>query len=796
MTRFALTVGLIGAVSLSSSSTGLPSDGLIYYQDFDHDGRAVCASGWALDQPVEPTRLVPGRFGQACRFERSSTNLLSPNQASAEENTDGFVAEAGTTLASTAADTRFGAHVLSAKVDAPGAAWHTVPVLTRVKAPYRPAKVFLVSAYLRADREGTRIRLSLRDENEDSDWRPEVETAAAAAAEKSDKPAKPVFETVSASATVSLDASWQRVSARLEIDARRKEQSLVATLELLDAGPATVVADGLQLEQTCVYPLSNTDPTAWLPGGASRAPGWIDLPLSETGFTGTTGTIGCWVRPLPDQCGGSRTVAAIVTLGKSWWAPVWQLGGSRWYVGEAPTKQKQGKLNARTVEKTLLETGPGDGWHCLTLAWDGEEAVGFLDGKPFAQTPLTPGQPEHGSLLRLGGSFLERVQMTGDLDEVFVYDRRLSAAEIATLAAVQTPLAEGVPGFLLRRPQRFAFLRSEQAAEIALEPVSYGQPPDQVTLVARVPDLTAECRQTVAAGGRAQLRLQPWLREPGRYELTVTAKSAHHSVTAREHVDVFEEPAGRQFIVYAWGGADADLEERGFNCLFGEPRSLLERGLWANVRIDVRTAVPHPWSPETQAAAAAAAERVARRAMGHPNVRACLINSECSHPPFPADQQWFLDWLREETGLDGIPPEIVRTPVRAAMREDAAPPVLLSDDYPPYRFLRWWTKRGQGYYLLNNRIARRMRQTGLDTTYYSDQPETATQFEAMDLVDFWGYPKTPEGLVARFSHASCMARLDGKPFQAMPGTIYWDDGNGLWLNDADGKRNADANYWA
>jgi len=126
--------------------------------------------------------------------------------------------------------------------------------------------------------------------------------------------------------------------------------------------------------------------------------------------------------------------------------------------------------------------------------------------------------------------------------------------------------------------------------------------------------------------------------------------------------------------------------------------------------------------------------------------------------------------------------------VRAAPRKGFAPPAVLPDNYPPYRFLRWWTKRGQGYYLLNNRIARRMREAGLDATYYSDQPETAAQFEAMDLVDFWGYPKAPEGLVARFSHASCLAQLDGKPFQAMPGTIYWDDGNGLWLNDTDGKR--------
>ena len=788
MIRSSCAVGLVSAMLLSSSSSALTHDGLIYYQDFDHDGRAACGAGWALDQDIDPERLVPGRYGKACRFERSSANLLSPNQASAEEDATGFVPGDGTRLASTNDDTPFGARVLNATVDAPGIVWHTTPTLTRVKAPHRPNKVFLFSAYIKASQDGTQVRLSLRDEHEDSDWRDRVETAIAAAAEKGGKPAKPVFETISAPATVTLGKAWQRVAARFEIDARREEQSLVARLELVSGESGTLSTDGMQLEQTCVYPLSNTEPTSWLPGGATRTPKWIDMPLSETGFSGRVGTLGCWIRPIPDQCGGSRKVNAIVTLGKSWWAPVWQLGGGRWYVGEAPTKQKQGKVSARSVEKGLLETGGNDGWHFLALAWDEEEAVGFLDGKPFGRTSLASGRPIPGSELRLGGSFLERVPMTGDLDEVYLFDRRLTDADIAALAAAEKPMAEALPNVLLRRPQRLTFLRSEESAELALEPVSYGTSPGRLALTAQVPGLAAECRQMAEPGAPAQLRIRPWMGSPGSYELTVTATSPAHSLVARDRIDVFEEPPGREFITYAWGGTDEDLEERGFNCLFGEPRALLERGLWATIRIDVRTPVPHPWSAETRARADAAAGRVARGAMSHANVRACLVNSECGHPPFPADEPWFLDWLREETGLDGIPPEIARSPVRAVSHNGAVPPAVLPDDYPPYRFLRWWTKRGQGYYLLNNHITRQMRKAGLQTTYYSDQPETATQFEAMDLVDFWGYPKTPEGLVARFAHASCLARLDGKPFQAMPGTIYWDDGNGLWLNDADGKR--------
>jgi len=765
-----------------------PTDGLLFYQDFDHGGRALCGRGWAYEQSIPPERLVPGRFGRACRFERPRSNLLSLNQASVEDGTAGFVAGDGVKLVDVDTDTVFGRKALRAEVPAGGVVWSTEPVAVQVKAPYRPAKVFLFSVYLRSPQPGVKVRLVLADRNEDGDWRAEIEAANKKAGKDDPKAVKPPVETVSTAAVATLDATWRRVCARLEVDARREEQVLVGTLEAVGGTPATILVDGLQLEQASVYPLKNTDPTSWIPGGARRWPSWIDLPVRETGFTGERGTLGCWVRPLPDQCGGTRDVHAVLTIGTGWFAPVWQIGGGRWYVGEGPTKQPQGKLNGTGAVKALFDPGQREDWHALCLAWDEQEAVGYLDGKPFDKTPLVPGEPVHGTLLRLGGSFLENTPMTGDLDEVFLYDRRLDQAEIAALAVAEEPLKSKLPGILLRRPKRLVFLRSEREAQIPMEPVPYGEPLAGVSVTASVPDLNAKTTQTVPPGKSASLVVRPWLQTPGRSPLAAQATSGKSEVSASDVVEVFEEPAGREFIIYAWGGTDTDLEERGFNCLFGEPRGLLERGLWANARIDVREGVPHPWSPQTRMRAEAAAERVARRAMAYPNVRACLVNSECSHPPFPAEEKWFLDWMRRETGLKTIPSEVVDRPLRAAPQTGVDVPPLLSEQYPPYRFLRWWTKRGQGYYLLNNQIARWMRQKGLQTHHYSDQPETATQFEAMDLIDFWGYPKCPDGLVASFSRASCFARLAGKPFQAMPGTIYWDDGNGLWLVDDDGKR--------
>ena len=331
----------------------------------------------------------------------------------------------GVKLVDVDTDTVFGRKALCAEVPASGVVWSTEPVVVQVNAPHRPAKVFLFSAYLRSRQSGVKVRLVLADRNEDGDWRAEIEAANKRAGKDSPKAVKPPVETVSAAAVATLDTTWRRVCARLEVDARRTGQVLVGTLEAVEGTPATILVDGLQLEQASVYPLKNTDPTSWIPGGARRWPSWIDLPVRETGFTGERGALGCWVRPLPDQCGGTRDVHAVLTIGTGWFAPVWQVGGSRWYVGEGPTKQPQGKLNATVAAKALFDPGQREGWHALCLAWDEQEAVGYLDGKPFDRTPLVPGEPVYGTLLRLGGSFLENTPMTGDLDEVFLYDRRL-----------------------------------------------------------------------------------------------------------------------------------------------------------------------------------------------------------------------------------------------------------------------------------------------------------------------------------------------------------------------------------
>lgn len=826
MLRCSLLLAVYLCWSAAQAQTPAEVKGLIFYQDFDHGSTTLCGPGWAVTLPVQADRFVSGRFGQGYRMERSRTNHLSPNQASVEGGIEGFAAGAGVQLASVAVPTSYGEKALRAAVPQPGPMWNLEPLTLQVKAPHRPGKLFVLSVYLRAERPGAKVRLTLCDGLEQGGWRQKIEADNKATLEK-DAKAKisPPRETVSEPGETVLDTSWQRVMALLEVDARRPEQQLQGRLELVEGSPVVVFADGLQLEQTAVYPTTNTAPTTWLPGGTSRGHGWLDVFAADTGFTGQSGTIACWVRPVPDECGGTRPVNAVVAIGTGWFNPIWQLGGGTWYAGDGHASGfRKGRLPGTAAERGLGEPGDHDGWHHWSLAWDDRKAVGYLDGKPFGRCEVESGQLAPGTAIRLGGSFLEGTPMNGDLDEVAVYRQRLSDSELAALAGRERPLAAELPRVLVRRPARMAFLRSEPQAEIELEPVAYAAPEDKAnggglpadrarrqerpaaqnmelasqssaraSVQADIPAVQATLSGPTPASPSARLNLRPWLASAGKHPIRVRVEAGADRATIDDFIEVFEEPAGREFIIYAWGGGD-DLHQRGFNSAVaagrGAHRQLLERGLWAQARIDVRDGVPHPWSPQTRAAARPIAQSVARAAMANPNVVALLVNSEVGDPPFPAtDQTWFYEWMKQETGLAEIPAEVARPPLHVASTQDNAPPAVVPETHPAFRFLRWWKERGQGYWLLNGQLARWMREAGLtEVKYYSDQPVALTQFEQMDLVDFWGYPRAPEGLVAEFAHAENIARLLGKPFQAMPGTVYWDDGNGLWVTDDDGKR--------
>jgi hypothetical protein len=796
--RILLCLTLLAA-AFAAAHADVP--GLIFYSGFD-GATDRCGSGWALQLPEG--MMVPGRFGNAYRMQRGRANLLTPNQAAAE-GTGGFGAGPQVRL-DTLPITRppgFGGisgNCLQAVAQTPGVLWTLPPRDLQAQNPHRPTITFVLSAYVRADQPGATVRLSLRDALEERNWKQAIAQENKATLDKNPqaKVTEP-FATVAQPGELVLSDKWQRVMALLEMDGRRKAQSLVGQLELVAGGTpaprglAAVCADNLQLEQAAVYPVTNTAPTSWLPGGRAQGPSWIDLPADDCDFTGQAGTLACWVRALPDECGGTRPMGPALAVGTGWFAPIWTVGGSMWYAGNGYASGfKKGRFPVARIEERLLEAGETPaprGWHHLALVWDDGEAAGYLDGERVGRCDLDQGKLAYGTTIRLGGSFLERVPMSGDLDEVSLFDRRLGEEELRQLVERTTALGEDLPALRLQRPRRLAFLRSEAEATIPLRP----EGASAVTIKAEAPAFGATASGKATRDKPLLLKIKPWLAAPGAYPLRIEVSGGGGpGVVVTDQIEIFEEPQGR-FIIYGWGGTD-DLEKIGLNAAVvggaGAQRELLERGLWANSRIDIREAVPHPWSPQNRERAEPIARTTARQIMGNPNAWSCLVNSEVGDPPFPKaeDEPWFTQWMKQEIGLDAIPSHIARPPLHVPPQKENGPPPILTDAYAPYRFLTWWHERGMGYWLLNSRIVKWMREEGLQVAYYSDQPEAVAQFAEMDLIDYWGYPKSPQGFVARASHTYNYGRLLGKPVQLMPGTVYWDDGNGLWVTDDDGKR--------
>ncbi|WP_431919840.1 LamG-like jellyroll fold domain-containing protein, partial [Nonomuraea jabiensis] len=84
--------------------------------------------------------------------------------------------------------------------------------------------------------------------------------------------------------------------------------------------------------------------------------------------------------------------------------------------------------------------GRRPGWSHLALTYNGTYLRLFVNGQQVAQTPFSDSLYDDGSPLRIGGNQMWREYFTGLIDEVRVYNRAQTAAEIQT--DMNTPLGQ------------------------------------------------------------------------------------------------------------------------------------------------------------------------------------------------------------------------------------------------------------------------------------------------------------------------------------------------------------------
>ncbi|NLO72497.1 MAG: LamG domain-containing protein, partial [candidate division WS1 bacterium] len=751
LAAFALLLGSIGALCAQ------PLPAPVFYLSFDEGNLAHLKGNLAHRFSLDSQYFHEGKFGRSYRFEPPYANLLPPEQASPAPS--GFTAGEGVKL------TFNGSPPVLTATGQPGVLWQTTPIeLDELPHYPRPTKSFLAAVYLRSQTPGTKIRLELTDDLEATDWQQPILDANAAALKKN--PEAKVTEPLASKPTpqeVELTDTWQRVTAGLTVDARRTRQALSVKLTLLTPA-AAVEAQKLQLEQIDVHPHSKNYAGPWIPGGESRPGNTLSILLRNFDFSGQRGTMSCWVRFPAPEGGGSRG-GHFLSAGSGWWNPMWVCGTYSTYLGDV------GKVNFKAGQGTFhnLFRPTSDGaWHHIALTWENETCGVFLDGQEVARSAYLPADPVESTPLRIGGSTLEGAVSSAFVDEVALWDAALPPTDLQSLATAPAPLRDQLPTCLVERPDRLLFHRGEATAPLPLTLVTTTPRGEPVNATLTIPDLGLHQPLTLKPDQEQTVALQPWLVSPGKYPLRLESNDATLKVATT--LEVVPSLPLKDFTVLGWGSG-SDIAQMGFTAELGsDPEPSMRRGLLLAYRWDARRW--HPLDPAILPASLASAESAGRRVAPYPHILSALLNTEVgiSTPP---SAPWFTEWLKKSTGLDSPPPEVHYNPFLITGPPDS--PALLPAEDPAYRFTQWFLRQGKGWPVLHKQVAQIMRDQGVkDTLFFTDQPQTPTDWEGLDLADYWHYPHVPSGLVADFSRVTCLARLAGKQIQLTPGTIFWD----------------------
>ena len=176
-------------------------------------------------------------------------------------------------------------------------------------------------------------------------------------------------------------------------------------------------------------PASQLTVTAWVnPAGW---PGRYDQAPADSSIVSKAATAGAWFPTTPANVGYALrgTADGTISFGVA-------AGGT-----------------FRTAVTTA--TVPTGSWHQVAGTYDGTEVAVYIDGRLAAAAPASGGLSlATGTNLMVGADPINPVdKLTGAVDEVRVYSRALSAAEIAALFAADDPAGSaGDPALVLRLP--------------------------------------------------------------------------------------------------------------------------------------------------------------------------------------------------------------------------------------------------------------------------------------------------------------------------------------------------------
>ena len=432
----ALSIAILSIAGVVSAAD--LSDDLWFVADFD---RPATINGEMLEQSVPDDALVEGRYGKACFFRRQAKNVLLPT-ADFLTATNSFEGIGRSKLV---------ADVKAGTLSFAGGEMRFLPQPTGQPNSWSTKVVSTTFAMEVKGKKGDELVLTPEiTELSDKDIK---------AIQKSDKGFSPTtcLPNVATPRTFRLTGDWQRVWNVATYDIRTRYVRRVGWR--VKAGKPVKMRKFLQQPTGYSHYGNIVEPTEWVEGNSNRGEFYLlvrDRRLLAD-FPFANGTFSCWLRTPEGWCPPDRILPGFQY--RAGGAPEWGFFGNAFSTAKGYGKAYTG---------LGMFVGRTNEWTHFAATWKPDEFCAYVNGRQIARVenpPLMDMRELENAFLRIGG---DQSMGSADavMDDVAIFRRALSSAEVEKLATASAGLLDGARKYFSAPPDFTAFPRNHPNAAI------------------------------------------------------------------------------------------------------------------------------------------------------------------------------------------------------------------------------------------------------------------------------------------------------------------------------------------
>ena len=481
-------------------------------------------------------------------------------------------------------------------------------------------------------------------------------------------------------------------------------------------------------------------------------------------FPRERGTFACWFRS-PKECLDKGPMPGFGYCG--FWQFQWTWRGDSFSAGGTTAK----------VPKFVRSTD----WRHFAATWNADRLVLYLDGRPVAEKEK-PARIDMESVprraLRIGAGYDGSPAANVEMDEIAIYRRDLSAADVRDLASAKSGLLSGRTTVVAEHIDFPVFWHGQENA--ALRTRFHSTDAVACSLTAELDGTRLFERPFKIRRGVTNLDVPIDVKSlkagshPWRLRLTAGGRTAWEkdgTLTIRPRRD------RNEFKFLSWGGwtpvPHDYLEQVGINTLNVDDasavalREAVENGFFVNVRYENNRRYGWASKELEPAAIREATVRDLGRLGGLHVWTSTLVNSEIygsAYPQSATNQPKFLAWAKKELGF--APDFRYRNaPIEVNPKTAGGLPkgVIRRGSCPQLDTLRWVMARGMAPYRVASATAEAIH--GLDPSNdIWSEPSFEGIVDGLDLLADWHYQYSSVGTLCELRDHYGLCRGYGKPY--------------------------------